>query len=169
MLDETIITETPPLYYGYGRAGEQVPVPINGNRDRRVVHGALNIRSGSLLLLISPHWDQCSHQAFLQMIRGHWRGWQIVLFEDRGTPHTAGASRALAKQLGIQLRFLPVATPELNAMDHLWRHMKREVLANRPSRSIDTSTQLACQYLLDLRPKQRLKKAGVLSGDFWLA
>ena len=83
MLDETIITETPPLYYGYGRAGEQVPVPINGNRDRRVVHGALNIRSGSLLLLISPHWDQCSHQAFLQMIRGHWRGWQIVLFEDR--------------------------------------------------------------------------------------
>ena len=168
MLDETILTETPPLYYGYAPRGEQVKIPISGNRNRRVIHGALNIHSGSLLLLISPHWDQDSHQAFLQMIRQHWRGWRIVLFEDRGTPHTAHASRAFAKQRCIQLRFLPVATPELNAMDHLWRHMKRDVLANRPSRSIDVSAQMACQYLLDLSPTQRLKKAGVLSGNFWL-
>jgi hypothetical protein len=31
MLDETIITETPPLYSAYGHVGVQVRVPITGN------------------------------------------------------------------------------------------------------------------------------------------
>ena len=169
MLDETIITETPPLYSCYGYRGEQVRVPVSGNRAKRIVHGVLNIRTGTIVLLISELWDQWSHQCFLRMIRAYWRGWDVVLFEDRGSPHTAEGSLTLADQLGMERRFLPVATPELNAMDHLWRHVKGDVLANRPTRSIDTSADLACQYLLDLSPQQRLKKAGVLSGNFWLA
>jgi len=114
MLDETIITEMPPLYSCYGRRGEQVAVPITGNHARRVLHGALNIRSGDVLLFVTEAWDQATHQAFLTMIRAHWRGWHIVLFEDRGSPHTAAASRRLAQALHIALRFLPTATPELN-------------------------------------------------------
>ena len=169
MLDETIITETPPLYSCYGYRGEQVRVPVSGNRAKRIVHGVLNIHTGAIVLLISEQWDQDSHQCFLRMIRAYWRGWDVVLFEDRGSPHTAEDSLILADQLGLERRFLPVATPELNAMDHLWRHVKGDVLANRPTRSIDTSADLACQSLLDLSPQQRLKKAGVLSGNFWLA
>ena len=68
MLDETIITETPPLSSCYGPKGQQVRVPITGNRAKRVVHGALNIRTGALLLLISDVWDQATHQYFLTMI-----------------------------------------------------------------------------------------------------
>lgn len=168
MLDETIITETPPLSSCYGPKGQQVRVPITGNRAKRVVHGALNIHTGALLLLITDVWDQTTHQYFLTMIRAHWRGWRIVLFEDRGSPHTAEESVALATQLHIALRFLPVATPTLNAMDHLWRHMKTWGVSNRATASIDRAAQAACQYLLDLSPRERLQKAGVLSGRFWL-
>lgn len=169
MLDETIITETPPLYSCYCRIGEQARVPITGNRAKRILHGALNIRSGDVVLLITQEWVQETHQAFLQMIRIHWRGWRIVLFEDRGAPHTAEASQEMAADLGIELRFLPRATPELNAMDHLWRHVKGRALANRETRSIDASADQACRYILDLSPRERLQKAGVLSGNFWLA
>jgi hypothetical protein len=28
---------------------------------------------------------------------------------------------------------------------------------------------VACDYILGLSPEERLRKAGVLSGDFWLA
>ena len=45
MLDETIITETPPLYACYGHIGEQVRVPITGNRAKRILHGAETGRS----------------------------------------------------------------------------------------------------------------------------
>jgi transposase len=169
MLDETIITETPPLYACYGHIGEQVCVPITGNHARRILHGVLNVQNGEVLLLITEEWVQETHQAFLIMIRSHWRGWNIVLFEDRGSPHTAGESLRLAGELHIKLRFLPKATPELNAMDHLWRHVKGRGLANRATQSIDESADSACRYILDMSRRERLRKAGVLSGNFWLA
>jgi transposase len=168
MLDEVIITQTPPLYSCYCRIGEQASVPITGDRQKRILHGAINVRSGDVVLLITEVWEEQTHQYFLQMIRAHWRGWQIILFEDRGTPHTAEESRELAADLGIEVRLLPRATPELNAMDHLWRHVKGRALANRPTRTIDESAMVACRYIFDLSPCARLKKAGVLSGDFWL-
>jgi transposase len=168
MLDETIITETPPLCCCYGRVGEQTCVPVTGCRATRILHGVVNIGSGDVLLLITKVWDAVTHQYFLEMIRAHWRGWHIILFEDRGTPHTAEDSLELAAGLGFQVRLLPRATPELNAMDHLWRSVKGRALANRATRSIDTSADVACRYLLEMSRQERLRKAGVLSGNFWL-
>lgn len=168
MLDETIITETPPLYSCYCRKGEQYCVPITGNRSKHILHGAINIGSGDVLLLITEQWVQETHQAFLEMIRSHWRGWHIILFEDRGTPHKAEDSLELAADLNIEIRLLPRATPELNAMDHLWRHVKGRALANRRTESIEESAMQACQYIYNLDPRERLQKAGVLSGNFWL-
>jgi transposase len=168
MRDETIITETPPLYHGYGRIGEQVCVPIPGSRAKRILHGALNIWSGDVLLLITEEWVQETHQTFLTMLRSHWRGWNIVVFEARGSPPTADASRELAQDLHLEVRFLPIATPELNAMDHLWRQVKGRGLANRPTQSIDESADSACRYVLEMSCRDRLRKAGVLSGNFWL-
>jgi transposase len=168
MLDETIITEPPPLYACYGRIGEQVCVPITGTPARRVLHGGLNVGSGAMLLLITEEWVQETQQAFLALLRSHWRGWNIVLFEDRGSPHLAAESLRLARELRLALRFLPKATPELNAMDHLWRQGKGRGLANRPTPSIDASADSACQSLLAMSRHDRLRKAGVLSENFWL-
>jgi transposase len=168
MLDETIIPETPPLDAGYGRSGEQVEVPVSGSRAKRILHGALHVLSGEVLLLITEEWVAETHILFLEMIRSHWRGWHIVLFEDRGAPHTAEESRQRAAALGLEVRLLPRATPELNAMDQLWRHVKANALANRPTRSIDESAEAACQSIYQLHRRERLRKAGVLSGNFWL-
>lgn len=168
MLDETIVTETPPLYSCYSRVGQQKCIPISGSRAKRIVHGALNLGSGDIALLITKAWTQITHQDFLSVIRGHWRGWQIVLFQDRGSPHTADDSQDYAAQVWIELRWLPRATPELNAMDQLWRHAKREALSDCPTRSVDESAMALCQYIIHLSPKERLRQAGVLSGNFWL-
>jgi transposase len=169
MLDEIIITETPPLYCCYSRIGQQRRVLITGSHAKRILHGALNIWSGDVVLFITNIWDQVTHQAFLQIIRSHWRGWRIVLFEDRGSPHTAEDSLELAVELDMQVRFLPCASPELNAMDQLWRQTKPYALANRTTRSIDASAMQLCDHILDLSRHERLQKAGVRSGNFWLA
>lgn len=168
MLDETIICETPPLYSCYGRIGQQVCVPVTGYHARRILHGVINIYSGDVLLLITDEWVQETHQWFLEMIRSHWRGWNIVLFEDRGSPHRAEESLSLAQHLGMEIRFLPKATPELNAMDQLWRQVKGSSLANRATRSIEESANNVCQNILNMTPHERLRRAGVLSGNFWL-
>jgi hypothetical protein len=90
------------------------------------------------------------------------------LCEDRGAPHTAEESRELARALGIEVRFFPMATPALKAMDHLWRHVKGRGLANQATQSIDASADSACRYILDMSRRERRQKAGVLSGNFWL-
>jgi hypothetical protein len=131
-------------------------------------NGALNIKTGELLLLITEVWDEVTHQFFLEMIHRHWRSFRIILFEDRGTPHTAEESLSLAKALGMQVRLLRRACPELNAMDHLFRFVKSRGVANQPTRSIDESAMAACRSLYALSRQERLTKAGVLSGDFWL-
>ena len=84
----------------------------------------LNSVSGDVILLITAEWVAESRQDFLQMVRAHWHGWHLILFEDRGTPDTAEESIELAKQLDIEIRLLPRATPKLNAMDNLWRSVK---------------------------------------------
>jgi hypothetical protein len=168
MLGETIIIETPPLYSAYGHIGEQIRVPITGNRTKRILHGALNIRSGDVALLITEEWVNETHQAFLNMIRAHWRGWNPVLFEDRASQHKSPSSLKLAAELGIEVRLLPRATPELNAMDHLWRLAKRQAVGDRPTVTVTDSALAVCRYIIDLSPQERLRQAGVLSGNFWL-
>jgi hypothetical protein len=169
MLDETFVLETPPLRAGWARVGVQAEVPVTGNHARRVIHGALNIATGHVELLITEHWTAVTYQAFLRQVRQAWRGWHIVLFADRGSPHTAMASRALATALGLEVRWLPTATPELNACEGLWRGAKGSGLANRAGQSIDDLADAACRYILALTPRKRLQLAGVLSGHFWLA
>src|SRR5262249_15784480 len=107
MLDETIVTETPPLYCCYGHVGQQVRVPITGNRAKRILHGAVNVATGAVALLITEEWTKETHQGFLSVVRSRWRGWDIVLFEDRATQHTAPESRDWAGELGIEVRLLP--------------------------------------------------------------
>jgi len=67
------------------------------------------------------------------------------------------------------VRFVPMATPELNAMDHLWRHMKGRGVANQTTPSLDAAADSACRSILDLSHRERLRKAGLLSGNFWLS
>jgi hypothetical protein len=50
-----------------------------------------------------------------------------------------------AADLGIELRFLPRATPELNSMDHLWPFVKGCALADRLTRSVDGPQMLLAE------------------------
>jgi hypothetical protein len=166
--DATIITEIPPLRARWVRKGRPVEVPIIGNRNKGVLYGALNIKTGAICLDQAQKWNQDSFQEHLRHLKNQWRGWHMVLFLDRGSPHRAKGSRKLAQKLGIELRWLPVACPELNPVEGIWRHLKGKALANRPTLWMEELMERACGYIQSLSPVERLKKAGVLSGNFWL-
>jgi len=102
------------------------------------------------------------------MLRSHWRGWHVGVFDDRGSPHLATESLAVAQDLTLELRFLPKATAELHAMDHLWRPVTGRGQTNRATRSIEEAADSACRYLLAMSRRERLRTAGLRSGNFWL-
>ena len=71
------MTATPPLARCAGLQGQQVRVPSTGKRAKRVVPGALNSRTGALLLFITAVWEQATHPYLLTMRRSDGRGWHI--------------------------------------------------------------------------------------------
>jgi len=166
--DETDLLLFPPLRSTWSLRGQDAPVPITGANAKRVVFGTLNIHTGSRLFLEQKHQRGENFQTFLELVHSHYRGWHVAMVLDEDSSHTANASQALAEWLGIDLLWLPKRSPHLNPMDHLWRHGKEIVLANYQYHSIEDQVESFFLYLYGLPPKEALRKAGVLSGNFWL-
>jgi DDE superfamily endonuclease len=167
-VDETDLLLFPPLRARWSMRGEPAPVPITGANAKRVLFGALNIDTGNRLFLARKRHRGEDFRAFLEAVNRHYRGWHVALLLDEDSSHTAAASQALAVVLGIDLWWLPKRSPHLNPMDHLWRHGKEVICANRQYDSIEDQVERFETYLYSLMPAEALRKAGVLSPDFWL-
>jgi transposase len=166
--DETDLLLFPPLRAGWALRGQPVEVPLSGRNARRVVFGAIAVRTGHRLLLPRQRQRQGDFQAFLELLAEHYRGWHPWLLLDEDPSHTAGASVALAERLRVGLLWLPKRCPELNGLDHLWGHAKDEVCANHQDASIDHLVDSFIRYIQCLEPQEAQRKAGFLSDDFWL-
>ena len=166
--DETDLLLFPPLRAGWSLRGRPAEVRLSGRNARRVVFGALNLRTGYRLLLDREHQRAGDFRAFLRLIRCHYRGWHVVLRLDEDRSHTAGASQQLAAELGIELLWLPKRCPELNPLDKLWGMAKHQVCANRQYLTMEELVERFLHYLHSLSPHEALQRAGVRSAHFWL-
>jgi hypothetical protein len=92
-----------------------------------------------------------------------WRGRHVVLFVDRDGPYTAQGSGALTKALGIELRFLPAACPELNLLEELSWDFKNEIVTNEPTPGVDAAFERAWDDSLGMDPTARLQAACLMS------
>jgi len=166
--DATILRWFPPLRYAWAFRGEQAKIKITGQNAKRVLFGTINPRTGHRLVLRRPRQRQEDFQAFRRYLRRHYPGRPIQLLLDKASCHQAAASQRLAARLGVTLLWLPKQCPELNSEDHVWKELKRLLAANRQFRTIDQEAGYAECWLLGLTPTDALRKAGVLSDDFWL-
>jgi transposase len=166
--DETILRLFPPLRMAWGPMGQQVCVPITGYNARRVLFGAINLRTGHRVLYRGKSMRQAEFHRFLRNLRRAYKDRRIWLLLDQHGSHAAAASRRLAATLNIELLWLPKQSPELNPMDHLWREAKRHVSANWQYDTVDDHAQSAEDWILHLTNRQALRKTGILSKNFWL-
>ncbi len=87
---------------------------------------------------------------------------------DEDPSHTAEDTQSVADDYDIEMLWLPKRSRHLNPMDHLWRHGKEVMLANYQYASIDEQAERFIDYLSGLSATEALRKAGVLSPNFWL-
>jgi hypothetical protein len=167
-VDATILRLFPPLRSAWAFRGEQAAVRITGRNAKRVLFGAINPRTGHRLVVRRVRQRQEDFQAFLRHLRSRYPGRSLWLLLDRAPCHEAFRSQQLAGRLGIGLLWLPTQCPELNPVDHLWRELKRLIAANRQFRTIDAEAEYAERWFLGLTARGALRKAGILSEDFWL-
>ena len=167
--DWTLLRLFPPLRAAWALQGTQATVPITGANAKRVLFGAIDLRTAHRIVLIRQSAGGADARAFLREVRRRYRAaGTIWLLADRASAHTDHRTQALAAALGIRLLWLPKQAPELNAMDQLWRELKRLVAANRQARSVDALASEAAAWVLGLTPQQARRKAGMTSKHFWL-
>lgn len=166
--DEIQLRLFPVLRRAWALKGEPARVGITGRNARRVLFGTINLRTGHRVTLQHPQLNQAGFQAFLRLLRRRYPGRPLCLLLDAATAHTTLKSQQLAKQLGIELVWLPKQCSELNAMDHLWKELRADISANYQYQDVDEHAIVAELYTLDLSNQQALNRAGILSKNFWL-
>lgn len=166
--DETDLLLFPPLRANWSQRGRPVRVRISGWNARRIVFGAMNLRTGKRVFLARNRQRQGDFQAFLRVIHNHYRSWHVALLLDENPSHTAGRSQQLANDLEIELLWLPKRAPELNPMDQLWGQAKDIISANLQYPTIDDQLAAFIEYLERLTNWEALYTSGALSKNFWL-
>ncbi len=167
--DWTLLRLFPPLRAMWAEIGTQAKVRITGQNAKRVLFGTINLRTAHRTVHIGRGVGTGEVRAFLVGLRkAYRRAGTIWLLADRASGHTAQATLALARELGIEFVFLPKQWPELNGMDQVWKGLKHEVAANRQAGSIENLADRAARWVLNLTPTQARRKAGIASDHFWL-
>src|SRR5205085_3525574 len=80
--DETDLLLFPPLRAGWSKRGEVARVWLSGRNARRVIFGAMNLRTGTRLFVPRPKGRSGDFQAFLEEVQWHYRGWHVALLLD---------------------------------------------------------------------------------------
>jgi hypothetical protein len=164
--DETDLLLFPPLRAAWSKRGEAARVWLSGRNARRVIFGAMNLRTGTRLLVPCRRGRSGDFQAFLAELRSHYRGWHVALLLDEDPCHTAKASLRQAE--GMTLLWLPNRSPKLNPMDTLWGQAKDVISANEQYPTIEQHVEDFLDYVRGLTNKEALHTSGVLSRRFWL-
>jgi hypothetical protein len=164
--DETDLLLFPPLRAAWSRRGEDARVWLSGRNARRVIFGAMNLRTGSRLFVPRQRGRSGDFQAFLGEVQSRYRGWHVALLLDEDPCHTAKAS--LREAEGMTLLWLPNRSPKLNPMDTLWGQGKDVVSANRQYATIEEHVDRFLDHLCSLTNWEALHTSGVLSKRFWL-
>jgi transposase len=167
--DWTLWRLFPPLRAAWARIGQPALVPVTGRNAQRVLFGAINVRTGHRVVLCRQQAGGVDARLFLTKLRRHYgRARTIWLLLDRAPAHTDAKTMQWAADLRMKLVWLPKQASELNAMDQIWKELKRLVAANRQANHIESLAQQAEDWLLSLTPHEARCKARLLSPNFWL-
>jgi hypothetical protein len=166
--DETDLVLFPPLWAGWSKKGQPQKVLLSGCNARLVMYGALNAKTGHLILMPQARQRAMEFQNFLDVIREHYRHQPVVLLLDEDSSHTAADSQECAENYDIQLWWLPLRSPELNPLERLWQAGKKDICANYQHENLEEESTEFASSLLELSAAETLLLSGILSQDFWL-
>jgi transposase len=166
--DETDLLLFPPLRAGWFLRGKPATVPISGENAKRVVFGTIDVHTGRRILISRKGPCATDFQVLLREIRKRYGKRKVALLLDKASRHTAQTTTRLAAKLDIKFIWLPQRSAKINPLDRLWKCGKDRTCANKQHGSIDHQADLFINYLSALPPEEALRKAGILSGRFWL-
>jgi putative transposase len=127
--------------------GLRPDVPCHHIREYRYAYGAAEPLTGESFFLVMPGCDTDCMNVFLRELSKSYPDDQIILVCDGAAWHRA---RALEIPPGIQLLFLPPATPEMNPMEQIWKEIRMRGFKNEIFLTLEKVVIRLCMTICSL-------------------
>jgi transposase len=152
-LDECGITTAMTRTHGWGPRGVAVVGNVPRNRGRvTTVISAMDLDGPIAMLTIDRGTDTDTFLHFLRAaLLPELEPGRIIVLDNLGAHH-AKRTKALCEQHGVELRFLPAYSPELNPIELYWSWFKHE-LRNRGARRRAELDDAAAELFHAARPE----------------
>ncbi len=139
--DESEALTHPYLCQMWAKEGVDLRFDAPGKAKKRALLGVREARTGHLLVRTSATKRSTDFIALLSLVDARYAPvlWDaacdeptVVLVLDNGPIHTSKATKeALAARPWLRVEWLARYAPELNDIEHDWRYLKEEYLANQ--------------------------------------
>ncbi len=120
------------LSYGWIKRGEDKLINTTGSRTRLNIIGGIQL--GKLAETVTAQYERVNQESvvdFLVKLKAqHSKAERIHLILDGAAYHRAGSVKEKAKELKIELNYLPPYSPNLNPIERLWKVMNEHVRNN---------------------------------------
>lgn len=132
-IDAVHPTQATKVSYGWIRTGQDKPVKTTGSRTRMNIVGALNLNDiAGTVVRCYDRINGDNIADFFEAVRNQYpQQKKLHIILDGAGYHRSEDVRAKAKELDIELHYLPPYSPNLNPIERLWKVMNEHARNNR--------------------------------------
>ena len=129
--------------------------------------GALDAVTHELITEINTTYINAeSVCSLLRKLASHGLSVPITVVLDNARYQRCALVQNMAKELGIELLFLPSYSPNLNLIERLWKFVKKEALNSRHHQDFKKFQQAIDGCLAEISTKHKEKLATLLTHNF---
>ena len=128
----------------WSRVGDPVTASRHGRRDKTVVYGTL-VEDGTRLMRQYGRFDGPTFVRYLKEVRRKWG--RIFLVTDNASQHKHREVRKyLEEHDGLEILYLPAATPKLSAVESVWKDAKYRLVTSEHYETLEDLTHAVSEY-----------------------
>ncbi len=128
--------------------GQTPVVRVDASRRKTNFYGTLNLLTGKELALRAEHLNSTMSAFYLTCVLETYPEVPVLLFWDRAPWHRGPAiDRVLAANPRLEIIWYPVATPQLNPQEHVWKAARRQISHNHEQAELDVLANQFEDYL----------------------
>jgi len=121
--------------YCWAPRGIRPGVKAQRVRESTYAYSALSPQDGDLFSLILPYADTDRMELFMDEFARRLDGAPTLLVMDGAAWHKAAA--VIEKHPNILISYQPPYSPELNPVEHLWKHVRQHYMKNHYRKSME--------------------------------
>lgn len=150
------------LTYGWILKGERKLIPTTARQPRLNFIGGICLEGHRIVYQQADKVDADNIASFLCHLRKrHPEKCKIHIIWDNAKYHTDEAIQAFAKDLAIELHYLPPYSPNLNPIERLWKIMHEKVSANQYYETLSNFADATLNFFRTIGRNKSLLKSRI--------